>query len=137
MSQKIISLFFILLLLGVGCVQKTVTPAVVPVVEQPAIEASAPAPVNGDTVIIEYKDGAFTPKDIRITPGTTVTFKNTGARGVWPASDIHPTHLLCPGFDPRRILRAGESWSYTFREKQTCPFHNHISATEIGIVVVE
>lgn len=137
MSKKIFSFFLILPLLGVGCAQKTVTPAVAPVVEQPVAEAPAPVPSNGEMVVIEYKDGTFTPKEVRITPGTTVAFKNVGTRGVWPASDIHPTHLLCPGFDPRRILRAGESWSYTFREKQTCPFHNHISATEIGIVVVE
>ncbi len=127
-------LFLLILpLVGVGCGQTVPRVTSTPEVIQP----SAEAPSNGETVTIEYKDGVFTPSEVSIKVGGTVEFKNVGTRGVWPASDIHPTHLLCPGFDPRRVLRAGESWSYTFREAKTCPFHNHLSATEIGKVVVE
>lgn len=117
-------LFSALLLIGLGCAR----PA-------PSTEPTASTAPSGP--VIEFRDGTFNPRELRISRGTTVTFKNVGSRPVWPASDVHPVHLGCPGFDPRRSLAGGASWSYTFTEVKTCPYHNHLSATEIGRIVVE
>lgn len=119
--RKFLSLFVVMPLVGVGCLG----------VNQQV------APVESSEATIEYRDGVFSPAQVRIGIGTTVTFKNVGTRSVWPASDAHPSHLLCPGFDSRAALEPGESYSYTFTTAQVCPFHNHLSATEVGRIVIE
>lgn len=140
MLQKLSVLLIVLPLLGAGCTKT----AGIPRLREPAALAPSqstvgnPVPTPSESaIIIEYKNGAFAPSEARVTVGGTVTFKNSGPDSVWPASDIHPTHLLCPGFDARRALSPGQSWSFTFREAKTCPFHNHLSATEIGRIVIE
>lgn len=122
--RKIYFTLLILPLVGAGCASsQTSTPV-----------NSISNPTN--EVVIEYRDGIFTPNDVSVRVGTTVTFKNLGSGKVWPASDNHPTHLLCPGFDARHPLSSGESYSFTFTKIETCPFHNHLSVSEIGQIVV-
>ncbi len=141
MSKKFLLIFLVWPLLGAGCASS-------PIRTEPPASSSLPAPspvgpvgtpTSGpsDFLTVEYKDRVFIPKELRIKTGETVTFINGGGSNVWPASDIHPTHLLCPGFDARRSLKPGESWSFTFREKKTCSFHNHLSAAEVGKIIVE
>lgn len=122
MYKKFLFSLLMLPLIGAGCARGT----------------SAPTATNTSSdVVIEYRDGIFSPAEVRVPVGTTVIFKNVGTRSVWPASAIHPTHLLCQGFDSRRPLGPGETYSYTFATKKTCPYHNHVSATEIGKVIAE
>lgn len=111
-------------LFGFGCVVREET-------------ATPPAESTTTGQVIEYQDGVFTPAELAIPVGTTVTFKNLGTQSVWPASGMHPTHLLCPGFDSLRPLGPLENYSFTFQTAKTCPFHNHLSATEFGRIIVE
>jgi len=96
----------------------------------------APTPAVSEA-IIEYQDGLFNPAILRIKAGTKVTFKNRGAKSVWPVSGVHPAHKICPGFDALRALDKGESYSFVFTEVKDCPFHNHIAPTEKGKIEVK
>lgn len=66
--------------------------------------------------------------NLTVKTGDTVLFKNTDLILHWPASGPHPTHLGCPGFDSRRGLKQGESFSFTFMKTTVCSFHDHLNA---------
>ncbi len=102
-------------------------------------EASAPVVASTPTpeAIIEYTDGMFNSAAPAVLPGTPVTFVNKGAKEVWPASGVHPAHLICPGFDALTGLKSGETYSYTFDKPAECPFHNHLAPGERGSVEVK
>ena len=52
-------------------------------------------------------DGTFDPERVDILAGDTVTFVNDSEWGVWPASNIHPTHEILPEFDPLEPIQPG------------------------------
>lgn len=85
---------------------------------------------------VEYTDGGFSPDMVRIKNGTTVTFTNQSTGTMWVASDAHPTHQLLPGFDSRKSILTGGSYEYTFTKIGTWTYHNHVSPSAVGTVVV-
>lgn len=87
--------------------------------------------------VIEYSNGLFNPSTLRVLPGTRVTFVNKGTKEVWPASGMHPTHLICPGFDALKGLKKGETYSHVFDKPSKCPFHNHVAPGEKGTIEVK
>ncbi|MBI3255537.1 MAG: cupredoxin domain-containing protein [Candidatus Andersenbacteria bacterium] len=111
-----------------------------PVVDSGATTAS-PAPVataaatQGAT--IEVTDTGFTPPQVTVAPGTKVTFVNNGQALHWPASAPHPTHTALPGFDAKKGLATGESYSFTFEKIGVWKFHDHLNPSIFGAVTVE
>ena len=79
--------------------QETPTPTVAPTVsgvtEPEAIDPNAPA-------IAYTGDGGFVPKRLDIEPGTQVRFVNASDGDFWPASNIHPTHMILPELDAKK-----------------------------------
>lgn len=83
--------------------------------------------------------GGLSAQNLTLKAGETVKFTNFDEAPHWPASDGHPAHNQCPGFDALRGLTKGESYVYTFSQAQTCSFHDHINANRQeykGAVVV-
>lgn len=89
------------------------------------------------THIITYTEAGFTPATITIKQGDVVVFKNNSARGFWPASDEHPSHTIYSAFDPKRVVAAGDSWSFKFDQKGTWEYHDHRAASLVGTVIVQ
>ena len=89
------------------------------------------------TVTITFANGIAAPDMVSIHVGDTVKFVNNDNVPRWPASGIHPTHQICPGFDSLHGLNKGESYSFTFREAKTCPWHDHLQPSVNGKIVVE
>ncbi len=85
--------------------------------------------------IVETDDG-FSPKELTILAGDTVTFATKRPKSFWPASDPHPTHEYLAGFDPKQALTPGESWNFTFREPGTWRFHDHLDVSLRGEITV-
>ncbi len=93
----------------------------------------------------------FLPSILEAKKGDVVTFKNTGEKNVWPASDLHPTHKDYPGSDIKKCvtnektkifdacggLKTGESWSFQFDEIGAWTYHDHLSAKLTGTIVVK
>ena len=117
-------------------------------------------PVSGDpsgqliiTQIYEviYIDSGYSPEEIKINVGDTVTWENQSSGGSWVGSAMHPTHIVysgtslqehCPDlenitFDECKSSQPGESWSFTFNKKGNWRYHNHVKATHSGVVMVE
>lgn len=87
------------------------------------------------TVITLTKDG-FKPDSVTIKKGDTITFTSTIGTLYWPASNLHPSHLLYPEFDPEGPIQPDESWSYTFEKPGMWKFHDHLSPYFTGTVTV-
>ena len=78
----------------------------------------------------------FEPSEIEIKNGETVLFENTDTRDRWPASNIHPTHGIYPEFDPKKLIKPGESWEFKFDKPGQWKFHDHIIPEFIGEINV-
>ena len=85
---------------------------------------------------IELRENGFTPSEVTISLGETVTFTNKTDKPFWPASDLHPTHGIYPDFDPGEPVQAGQSWSFKFTKSGTWNFHDHLNPLYIGVVTV-
>jgi plastocyanin len=90
--------------------------------------------VNVSTVT--YADSGFSPAKITVKKGTTVSFENKSSGSVWVASDVHPTHLLLPGFDAKKGMVSGSVYQYTFAKVGTWTYHDHLHPTQVGVVIV-
>ncbi|MGE5392208.1 MAG: cupredoxin domain-containing protein [Candidatus Saccharibacteria bacterium] len=99
---------------------------------QPGGSSSASA---GQSVI-QMTDNGFTPSTITVKQGTTVVFQNTGTAGHWPASNPHPVHTDYPGFDAKKVVQPGDSYSFTFDRIGTWGFHDHTNPSSGGTIVV-
>ena len=92
---------------------------------------------GGAAAVVRYADGGFSPETVSISVGQMVRWVNDGTELMWPASDVHPTHQEYPGFDARRPIGPGGSWSFTFEEEGSQGYHNHMNPTSTGAVIVE
>lgn len=90
----------------------------------------------GKNTVVFTKNG-ISPDVLTIHAGETVTFKTERGKYFWPASDFHPTHTLFPAFDAKRAIAPSDSWSFTFDEPGTYPFHDHLAAYYFGVIRVE
>lgn len=94
--------------------------------------------------IIEIITTGFSPEILTIKVGETVTFVNKQSSPSWPASAVHPTHRSYPEqggcigskFDACKGLKNGESWSFTFNQKGTWKYHDHLDPSKIGTIIV-
>lgn len=89
------------------------------------------------TWTVEYKENQFVPSEIKIKKGDTVSWINKSGSSMWPASAFHPTHQVYPGFDALKSFGNGESYSFKFDQVGSWKYHNHVSASITGVVVVE
>lgn len=113
-------------------------------------QSPEPSPTTGDANIIEITNAGFSPAQITIDKGASVTFVNKGTAESWPASAQHPTHQVYPGsdikkcntpeqssiFDACRGLQQGESWSFTFNVAGNWKYHDHLNPGLRGEVSV-
>ncbi len=80
-----------------------------------------------------------------IEAGEAVTWVNKDSAAHWPASAVHPSHNEYPepggcigsAFDACKGLAQGEAWTFTFTQKGTWKYHDHLNAGLRGTVVVE
>lgn len=90
-----------------------------------------------EELTITYDKNGFAPKTINIPVGATVTFTNKNDSPMWVASDPHPTHSDFPEFDQKQSVAKGENYIFTFDKKGSWQYHNHLSPSAKGVVVVE
>lgn len=91
---------------------------------------------GGDNVV-KITDDGFEPSTLTVNAGDAVEFKNESSDDAWPASNVHPTHQLYPGFDAKKPLLSGDSYSFTFSKTGTWGYHNHLEPDVQGTIVVK
>ncbi len=121
--------------------QPTAPPA--PVIPSTNQMPSAPHEEGQDVVIINT-DAGFAPQTLEVAAGTVVTFNNLSSFHMWPASAVHPTHTAYPTkggclgstFDACNGIQPGASWSFQFDLTGTWKYHDHLSPSHTGAVIV-
>lgn len=86
---------------------------------------------------ISFNGVAYTPANIEIKNGDIVIFKNEGEKKFWPASAMHPDHLIYPEFDPKKGIEAGGTWQFKFTKVGKWGFHDHLTPTAYGSITVK
>ena len=96
---------------------------------------------------ITYNGDSFSPKEVLIRKGGTVTWVNASGGQMWVASAQHPSHTVysgtsrqehCPdtsgtAFDQ---CAGGNNYTFTFDKVGTWNYHDHLNATAFGSVTV-
>lgn len=97
---------------------------------------------------VTYSSKGFSPASVTIKKGETVTFIDEGTGKMWVASAMHPDHKAydgtslsahCPNptgaaFDQ---CATGGSYTFVFDKAGTWKYHNHVSSTHFGTIIVE
>jgi plastocyanin len=103
-------------------------------------------------LMVMYSDRGYSPKELKIKKGETVTFMNESSQPMWTASAIHPSHTAYPKTDVRNCgnetmmlemmfdacvgTLVGESWTFQFNEAGSWGYHNHLRPTHTGKIIV-
>jgi plastocyanin len=101
-------------------------------------------------VTITYGPNGFSPANVTVAPGTTVTWVNSGSGRMWVASDVHPSHTEFDGTSLSQHCANGaptskavfdacgpvSSFSFTFTKAGTWEYHNHAQASDHGTITV-
>lgn len=85
---------------------------------------------------ISYKNGVFSPTNLRIKAGDTVRFKNEGVFPIKVVSDPHPDHNSLVGFDSMGDVPQGSFFAFTFAARGIFGYHNEKSPNESATIIV-
>ncbi len=118
---------------GVTDIYTQVAPETSPVASVSAIPVATT--VATSSVIIT--DEGFSPATLTVKAGTTVVFTNNGQGLHWPVSDPHPVHTGLAGFDAKKGLATGETYSFTFAKTGTFGMHDHLRTSLKGSIIVQ
>lgn len=99
--------------------------------------SSTATPATPSTVTVNYTSNGFSPDPVTIKVGDTVTFVNQNGGGMWVASGPHPVHTDYPEFDEKKAVSTGGSYEFTFTKVGSWSYHNHLSPSKRGTVIVE
>ncbi len=99
---------------------------------------------------ITYNGSSFSPANVTIAKGGTVTWVNQGSGSMWVASGVHPTHTLYDGTNEQAHCAAGytgpapfdqcgngSNFTFTFDKTGSFQYHNHLNPSANGTVVVQ
>lgn len=79
----------------------------------------------------------FSPDNITIKAGDTVTWINSDTQNHQVASDPHPIHTLYPPLNNVGLLQPGEQKSLTFPDSGTHGYHDHLNPNSKGSVIIQ
>ena len=112
-----------------------------------AAGGTLPAPV-----VVTYTDQGFSPAEVTVARGQSVTWVNESSGEMWVASAMHPDHVVYDGtnrethcaegyagetpFDECAGEDPGARYTFTFDKEGTWKYHDHINASRFGSVVV-
>jgi hypothetical protein len=92
-------------------------------------------PALPGTVVTLTSEG-FSPAELTVKVGETVTFRTENGKTFWPASNPHPSHTIYPEFDPKAPVPANGSWSMTPTRVGDWLYHDHLAPYYTGTIHV-
>ncbi len=91
---------------------------------------------TANEIVVTIDSAGFSPKEVKVKNGDTVVFKNTDSEMRNVSSAIHPTHQVYPPLNLGNI-EAGSQKSLMFPDPGTYKYHDHLTPTRFGTIVVE
>lgn len=89
------------------------------------------------TITIKMSQIKFQPMNLRVSPGTQVTWVNDDAEIHYVNTDSHPAHTHVPSLNSKALAK-GQSYSFTFDKVGAYPYHCSAHAADMtGSLVVE
>lgn len=89
-------------------------------------------------VQIKVTKAGFVPEEVQVKKGQIVVWTNEDEKPHQVASNPHPTHELLKDLGDGDVLLKGDSISYTYKDKGTFRYHDHLNPTKFnGVVIVE
>jgi plastocyanin len=110
--------------------------------------ALAPAPegnsavttdTNGQSMIITYTDAGFSPANVTVTPGTTVTWSNQSSRKLWVVDASLNVDGCMQGsgaLNECATISAGGTYSYTAPASGTITYANREHREDTGTITI-
>lgn len=86
---------------------------------------------------VRYTNNGFIPSSIRVASGTIVEFINESDTEMWVASNDHPGHEILSTFDQFKGSRKGSLYRYVFDKQGTWKYHDHLTPSLEGVVIVD
>jgi plastocyanin len=120
-----------------------------PVVTPTPTPSPTPAPTAPLSATITYNGDSFSPQEVLIRKGGTVTWVNSSGGQMWVASAQHPSHIVyagtsraehCPDVSGTAFDQcAGQTGNYSFKFEKagTWGYHDHLNSSLFGKVIVE
>lgn len=120
---------------------KQATAPTSPAITTPSSTESATSPASeGGTLqeknIVEVTGSGFSPADITIKVGGSVTWQNRDTVDHIVNSAVHPTHLVYPPLN-LGVMKPGESRSLTFPTAGIYKYHDHLNPSLFGSITVQ
>lgn len=85
---------------------------------------------------VSYRNGVFSPTNLRIHAGDTIRIKNESIFPIRVVSDPHPEHNGLVGFDSIGDIPQGSFFSFTFAARGIFGYHNEKKPDEAGTIMV-
>jgi plastocyanin len=87
------------------------------------------------TTTITIGNNVVTPKNIKVTRGSQVTFVNNDNRSHMINSDPHPDHTDCPEINEVGFLNPGDSrqTGNMISNRSVCGFHDHLQPDVVAL----
>ena len=79
----------------------------------------------------------FSPQTTSIKSGSAVEFTNTDTAPHWVESDPYPAATSLPGLNARAAIGPGESFTTVITTTGTFTYHDQLSPTITGTLIVE
>lgn len=97
---------------------------------------SSTTPAPAQAAVVTYDGSSFSPAQITLKAGQTLTFKNTASMAVVVDSNPHPVHTDDPELNVGSIA-AGQSQTVTLNKTGSFGLHNHINPAQQGQVTIQ
>lgn len=92
--------------------------------------------VPNATITVIMNEDDYVPGTITVQKGATIRFKNLTSVPRWPASNLHPSHLLYPEFDPTTPVMPNASWDFIAEKVGTWGYHDHLAPYITGDLII-
>lgn len=132
MRKEFLALGALILLAALFFAYQYATHEVAPATD---VDQSAFIVPEGAVVVTLSKDG-FSPSELFVRVGETVAFRSVTGDLFWPASNLHPSHLMYPEFDPEEPVEPDAVWSFTFTKVGEWKYHDHLAPYYTGVITV-
>lgn len=103
---------------------------------QPKSSAPAGSTTTQGTGSVALTSSGFGPQSLTVKAGTKVVWTNQSGTAAAVNSANHPTHLVYPRLNLGSFGN-GDTLSLVFDQPGTYKYHNHLNASQTGVVVVE